>query len=383
MNTFVTYVFLKYSNTCIVKATTRELSYLMLVGFYLAYFLSIPLILKPTVITCYLARILPGFSLSLMYGALFTKTNRIARIMTRRKKFQIHKKPRFMTITSQIVIACFLILGECFIILIFFINEPEVTEVIYPQRNLSVLQCYTSVRTVIGPLGYNMFLVLLCTIYSIKTRNLPENFNEAKFIGFSMYTTCVIWSAFIPLYFGSDYKVITLCLSTSFSASVLLIFLFFPKIYIILFHPEKNTRSSFTTNKELRCHYGGTVKSDASNNAQVQFRSDIRLKRVQSHRSNSTSNFTFRRNKTIKTKIRNLFSSDKTSLNSCDTFGSNFYKISDRSCQTSLDLIHSITKEVRNCDNLKKLNLDFGKFHKLKKRNVNSRSYSFDDFISK
>ena len=48
-----------------------------------------------------------------------------------------------------------------------------------------------------------MLLITICTIYAIKTRKVPENFNEAKFIGFTMYTTCIIWLAFVPLYFGT------------------------------------------------------------------------------------------------------------------------------------------------------------------------------------
>ena len=48
-----------------------------------------------------------------------------------------------------------------------------------------------------------MILITVCTIYAVKTRKVPENFNEAKFIGFTMYTTCIIWLAFIPLYFGT------------------------------------------------------------------------------------------------------------------------------------------------------------------------------------
>jgi hypothetical protein len=62
-----------------------------------------------------------------------------------------------------------------------------------------------------------MLLIAVCTIYAVKTRKVPENFNEAKFIGertnsinsnvtnsgFTMYTTCIIWLAFIPLYFGT------------------------------------------------------------------------------------------------------------------------------------------------------------------------------------
>ncbi len=38
-------------------------------------------------------------------------------------------------------------------------------------------------------------------------RNVPENFNEAKFIGFSCYTICVIWVSYVPIWFGSEIQV--------------------------------------------------------------------------------------------------------------------------------------------------------------------------------
>lgn len=96
----------------------------------------------------------------------------------------------------------------------------------------------------------------MCTLYAFKTRNVPENFNEAKFIGFTMYTTLVIWVAFVAIYLSSDHKVTTLCLCISFSALFALFLLFFPRCYIILFKPEKNNRSFFTTTKNVRCHIG-------------------------------------------------------------------------------------------------------------------------------
>ena len=65
---------------------------------------------------------------------------------------------------------------------------------------------------------------------------------EAKFIGFSMYTTCVIWLAFAAVYFAIEVKVFSLCVATNASAYVVLIFLFFPKLYLIIFKPEKNHR---------------------------------------------------------------------------------------------------------------------------------------------
>lgn len=75
------------------------------------------------------------------------------------------------------------------------------------------------------------------------------------------YTTCVIWVAFVPIYFsGNESKTITLCMCVSLSAVVTLVLLFGPKLYIIIFKPEKNNRSAFTTTADLRIHIvGGTV----------------------------------------------------------------------------------------------------------------------------
>ena len=68
------------------------------------------------------------------------------------------------------------------------------------------LVCNTSTLGIIVPLGFDLFLIFMCTLYAVKTRNLPENFNEAKFIGFTMYTTYVIWLGFFPIYFAGQNK---------------------------------------------------------------------------------------------------------------------------------------------------------------------------------
>lgn len=111
-----------------------------------------------------------------------------------------------------------------------------------------------------APLGFDFFLIAMCTLYAFKTRNVPENFNEAKFIGFTMYTTLVIWVAFVVIYFSSEHKVTTMSLCISFSALFALFLLFFPRCYIIIFKPEKNNRSYFTTIKNIRCHIGYQIQ---------------------------------------------------------------------------------------------------------------------------
>lgn len=118
------------------------------------------------------------------------------------------------------------------------------------------------------PLGFDFFLIAMCTLYAIKTRNVPENFNEAKFIGFTMYTTLVIWIAFVAIYLSNtEHKVTLLSLCISFSALFALFLLFFPKCYIIILKPEKNNRSFFTTTKKVRCHIGFIQQAPNSSNS--------------------------------------------------------------------------------------------------------------------
>lgn len=89
--------------------------------------------------------------------------------------------------------------------------EPPGTKEIHPQPLTAVLTCGVSNLSLVLSLLYNMLLIILCTFYAFKTRKIPENFNEAKYIGFTMYSTCIVWLAFVAIYFGTynDYKVRT------------------------------------------------------------------------------------------------------------------------------------------------------------------------------
>lgn len=107
----------------------------------------------------------------------------------------------------QVIISCLLIGLEVGISATMLVLEPARATHLYPSRDRAVLTCNTSARGVLAPLAFDFVLIALCTLYAVKTRNVPENFNEAKFIGFAMYTTCVIWVAFVPIYFGSESKV--------------------------------------------------------------------------------------------------------------------------------------------------------------------------------
>ncbi|XP_071379287.1 metabotropic glutamate receptor 4-like isoform X2 [Centroberyx affinis] len=249
---FVVITFIRYNDTPIVKASGRELSYVLLTGIFLCYATTFLMISTPDVGICSLRRIFLGLGMSISYAALLTKTNRIYRIFEQGKMSV--SAPRFISPASQLVITFSLISVQLLGVCIWFGVDPSQAIIDYEDQRTAnpvmargVLKCDISDLSLICLLGYSMLLMVTCTVYAIKTRGVPETFNEAKPIGFTMYTTCIVWLAFIPIFFGTSQsaekmyiQTTTLTISVSLSASVSLGMLYMPKVYVVLFHPEQN-----------------------------------------------------------------------------------------------------------------------------------------------
>ncbi|GCC31983.1 metabotropic glutamate receptor 4-like isoform X1 [Chiloscyllium punctatum] len=251
---FVVITFIRYNDTPIVKASGRELSYVLLTGIFLCYAITFLMIAEPDVAICSMRRIFLGLGMSISYAALLTKTNRIYRIFEQGKKSV--SAPRFISPASQLMITFSFISVQLLGVCIWFIADPPHSYIDYddqktanPQFARGILKCDISDLSLICLLGYSMLLMVTCTVYAIKTRGVPETFNEAKPIGFTMYTTCIVWLAFIPIFFGTAQsaekmyiQTTTLTISINLSASVSLGMLYMPKVYVILFHPEQNVQ---------------------------------------------------------------------------------------------------------------------------------------------
>ncbi|XP_036388522.1 metabotropic glutamate receptor 7-like [Megalops cyprinoides] len=251
---FVMATFIRYNDTPIVRASGRELSYVLLTGIFLCYIITFLMIAAPDVAVCSFRRIFLGLGMCISYAALLTKTNRIYRIFEQGKKSVT--APRFISPASQLAITSSLISVQLLGVCIWFGVDPPNTIVDYdeqktvnPQRARGVLKCDITDLQIICSLGYSILLMVTCTVYAIKTRGVPENFNEAKPIGFTMYTTCIVWLAFIPIFFGTAQsaeklyiQTTTLTISMNLSASVALGLLYMPKVYVIIFHPELNVQ---------------------------------------------------------------------------------------------------------------------------------------------
>lgn len=249
---FVVVTFVRYNDTPIVRASGREMSYVLLTGIFLCYAITFLMIATPSLGICSFRRVFLGLGMCFSYAALLTKTNRIHRIFEQGKKSVA--APRFISPASQLVITFSLISVQLLGVFVWFAVDPPHTVVDYgeqrtsdPMKARGVLKCDISDLSLICSLGYSILLMVTCTVYAIKTRGVPETFNEAKPIGFTMYTTCIIWLAFIPIFFGTAQsaermyiQTTTLTISLSLSASVSLGMLYMPKVYVIIFHPEQN-----------------------------------------------------------------------------------------------------------------------------------------------
>ncbi|XP_071784268.1 metabotropic glutamate receptor 4-like isoform X2 [Asterias amurensis] len=247
--TFVIAVFVRYNNTPVIRASGRELCYVLLFGILATYFAVFTLIAKPTTLTCCLRRIMLGLSVVISYSALYTKTNRVYRIFNSGKRSV--RRPKYTSPKSQMVICFGLVSVQLVAAALWLAIDPPRPAKTFPFWYQVILECAVTDMSLVLSLVYAMVLIVMCTLYAFKTRKMPENFNEAKFIAFAMYTTCVVWIAFIPIYIGTsstDYKIqqTLLCLCFIVSATVTLGCIFVPKIYIVLFAPQKNKKPSGT-----------------------------------------------------------------------------------------------------------------------------------------
>ncbi|XP_010000623.1 PREDICTED: metabotropic glutamate receptor 6-like, partial [Chaetura pelagica] len=229
---FILGTFVKHHETPIVKASGRELSYVLLAGIALVYIITFIMVAEPGVGVCALRRLFLGLGMSLTYAALLTKTNRIYRIFEQGKRSVT--PPRFISPTSQLVITFSLSGLQLLAAALWLILRPPHALIDYemgrtpdPEDARGVLRCDMAEGGTLACLAYALLLMLTCTVYAVKARGVPETFNEAKPIGFAMYTTCVVWLAFGPIFFGAaqsaervHMQTATLTVSMSLSASV-------------------------------------------------------------------------------------------------------------------------------------------------------------------
>ncbi|XP_077137318.1 vomeronasal type-2 receptor 26-like [Ranitomeya variabilis] len=242
-------IFILFQDTPVVQANNKTMSFILLVSIMLSFLCVFLFLDRPTHVTCMLRQTSFGIIFSVAISSLLAKTIMVYTAFKASKPGSSWRRLIGVRITNCVVFFCSFI--QVLLSIIWLSTSPPFPEMnTHLYQDKIIFQCNEGSMVAFSMLlSYMGLLAAISFIVAFLARNLPDSFNEAKNITFSMLVVCSVWVAFIPSYMsvtGKNTVLVEIFAVISSSVGILGC-IFFPKCYIILVRPELNSKCNLSS----------------------------------------------------------------------------------------------------------------------------------------